>query len=94
MPYITSVERIGYKRGRAEGLQKGIQEGIQKGIQKGIQQQRAMLLEALAARFGEVDDLLRERIQGVDDPDRLRTLLRHAILSPDLAAFRAHLTDA
>jgi len=90
MPYITSVERIGYKRGRAEGLQKGIQEGLQ----KGIQQQRAMLLEALAARFGEVDDLLRERIQGVDDPDRLRTLLRHAILSPDLAAFRAHLTDA
>ena len=91
MPYITSVERIGYKRGRAEGLQKGIQEGIQQGQQQAL---RSALLEALATRFGEVDDLLRERIQGVDDPDRLRTLLRHAILSPDLAAFRAHLTDA
>jgi flagellar biosynthesis/type III secretory pathway protein FliH len=36
--YITSVEKIGFKRGQAEGLQKGIQEGIQEGRKEGIQE--------------------------------------------------------
>ncbi|MBI3977781.1 MAG: cytosolic protein [Chloroflexi bacterium] len=38
MPYITSVERIGYRRGLEEGIQEGLQQGIQQGLQQGIQQ--------------------------------------------------------
>lgn len=35
MPYITTAERIGLKKGREEGRQKGRQEGILEGIRKG-----------------------------------------------------------
>ena len=35
MPYMTSVERIGFKRGISEGRQKGMAEGWQQGILEG-----------------------------------------------------------
>ena len=38
MPYVTSVERIGIKKGMQQGLQQGIQQGMQQGVQQGIQQ--------------------------------------------------------
>jgi predicted transposase YdaD len=34
MPYITSVEEIGFARGRQEGRQEGLQEGEQRGRQQ------------------------------------------------------------
>ena len=38
MPYVTSVERIGIKKGMQQGLQQGIQQGMQQGMQQGVQQ--------------------------------------------------------
>ncbi len=56
MPYVTSVERIGIKKGRQQGLEEGLQKGLQKG-------QTTLLLKQLALKFGSaVDDTVRERI--------------------------------
>jgi flagellar biosynthesis/type III secretory pathway protein FliH len=42
MPYISTAERFGIKKGLQQGLQQGLlqgmQEGVQKGLQKGLQQ--------------------------------------------------------
>ncbi|MEO5379050.1 MAG: DUF4351 domain-containing protein [Magnetococcus sp. DMHC-6] len=71
MPYITSVERIGHKRGVEEGMLAGIQIGEQKGIQigeqKGEQRGKAdMLLRLLTRRFGTLSASLQERVNAAD----------------------------
>jgi len=48
---------------------------------------REAVLDVVAARFGEVPDSLRERLQRIDDPGLLRTLLRTAAAAESLAAF-------
>jgi predicted transposase YdaD len=58
MPYITSVERIGLREGRLQGLQEGELRG-----------QRAMLRRLLQARFGTVPEALGQQI---DDADQER----------------------
>jgi hypothetical protein len=58
MPYITSVERIGLREGRLQGLQEGELRG-----------QRAMLRRLLQARFGTVPEVLGRQI---DDADQER----------------------
>ncbi len=55
MPYITSVERI------------GIRKGIEQGRQEGIQQGEALLLRRqLARRFGELPPWAEERLAQAD----------------------------
>ncbi|NGZ07134.1 MAG: DUF4351 domain-containing protein [Magnetococcales bacterium] len=63
MPYITSVERIGHKRGKEEGIVAGIQLGKEKGIEIGEQQGEAKLLtRQLQRRFGSLPDWANEKI--------------------------------
>ncbi len=51
-PYITSVEKMGYKRGMEEGVQRGIEQGTRKG-------EALMLARLIARKFGmETDDVL------------------------------------
>jgi predicted transposase YdaD len=52
VPYITSVERIGYERGQEEGREKGREEGREEGA---TLQARTMLLRQLTRRFGAID---------------------------------------
>ncbi len=47
MPYITSVERIGYDRGLTEGTKTGREEGIEQG-------ERSLLLRILTRKFGQL----------------------------------------
>ena len=35
-PYITSVERIGYRQGKQEGIQQGVRQGLLAGIELGL----------------------------------------------------------
>ncbi|MBF0628247.1 MAG: DUF4351 domain-containing protein [Magnetococcales bacterium] len=71
MPYITSVERIGHKRGLEEGMlagmqlgkEEGIQIGEQIGEQKGRQEEAAsMLLKQMRRKFGQTPDWVSERV--------------------------------
>ena len=64
MAYITSVERI--------ARQEGISEGV---IRKGQED----IIEVLEVRFSELPSALVEKINQIEDPDLLKTLLREAI---------------
>jgi hypothetical protein len=57
MPYITSVERIGYDRGQKEGRQEGRQEG-----------KVLMLLGLLTRKFGSLTDSTIDRINHLSSP--------------------------
>ena len=60
MPYISSVERIGYRRGLDEGEIKGRKEYIGLG---------------LSLKFGDDVSLLMASISEIQDPDRLLTIM-------------------
>ena len=99
MPHITSIERLsreegqqeGWRKGRHEGWQEGRHEGQQEGRHEGRQEGRQEdILDALAARFGEVPSDLRQQIKAVSDETRLKGLLRQAVIQPTLDTFRAY----
>jgi flagellar biosynthesis/type III secretory pathway protein FliH len=77
MPYVTSVERRGFE----QGLQQGLQQGQ-------LQEAQEMLLEAVAARFGEVPEDVTAAVQRLETVEPLRGLLHQALTSASLAAFR------
>ncbi len=52
MPYITSVERI--------GLRKGFEQGRQQGREEGREQ---LLLDQLAYRFGQLSEMAVARVE-------------------------------
>ena len=79
MPYITTAERIGMKK----GLEQGIQQGL-------LEDAREMVLEALETRFGGVTPDLSERIRRMEDREVLRKLHRLAIRAGSLEEFETH----
>jgi len=76
MPYVTSVERVGIK--------KGIQQGIQQGELNTL---REALIEVLNARFDELPASLISAINAVADPVALKKLLKLSITTPSPEAF-------
>jgi hypothetical protein len=77
---------------RQEGRQEGIQEGFKTGELKGtLAASRQSVLEALDLRFGPIPDGLRDSLNAIADPEKLRALLRAAIVSDSLESFAASL---
>jgi predicted transposase YdaD len=75
-----------------EGRRDGIEEGRQEGELKGtLAARRQSVLEALDLRFGPIPDGLRDSIEAISDPEKLRALLRAAIVSDSLESFAASL---
>ena len=68
MEYITSVERIGIKKGMQQGMQQGM-----------LLDAQDMLIEVLTERFGGVSGELSEQIKRIDSRERVKDLLRHAL---------------
>jgi len=81
---------------RQDGIQEGIKTGELKGREDGRMEERThsrrqSVLEALDLRFGPIPDGLRDSIEAISDPEKLRTLLRAAIVSDSLEAFTTSL---
>jgi len=72
MEYVTSVERIGIK--------KGIQQGI-------LQKAREDVVEILEVRFELVPGSIVKNINGIDDPSVLKILLKKAATVDSLETF-------
>ena len=73
MEYITSVERI----------------GIKKGIQQGIQQSaREAVIDILEVHFDVVPGSIVKTINGIDDPSVLKMLLKKAATVDSLDGFK------
>lgn len=84
MPYVTSIERIGIKK----GLQKGLQKGLRKGREEGrLQMARQTVLAALEVRFGAVPEATKTAIHQITELDYVRELLKKAIQAESLEAF-------
>jgi len=71
-----------------KGLQEGLQQGIQRGIQRGRQES---LIKILEARFGEIGESLKERINYIEEVEKLEELLIRAIRVSDLEEFKKEL---
>ncbi|RFC51723.1 MAG: hypothetical protein DVB22_001339 [Verrucomicrobia bacterium] len=88
---MTLAQKL-HQEGRMEGRQDGIEEGFANGERKGtLAASRQSVLEALDLRFGPVPDGLRDSLNAIADPEKLRALLRAAIVSDSLEAFTASL---
>jgi Domain of unknown function (DUF4351) len=62
MPYMTSVEEIGYDRGLKIGKKTGVEE-----------ERRALILLLLTQKFGQLSEALSERVSGLS-PKQLQSL--------------------
>ena len=77
MEYITSVERIGIK--------KGIEQGMQQGI---LQKAREAVIEILEVRFEVVPGSIVKTINGIDEPSVLKMLLKKGATVGSLPEFK------
>ena len=94
MSYITSIERIGIRKGIEQGIQRGIEQGIQRGIQQGVlQEAQEAVIDILEVRFGEVLPLLVSKIHNIHDTSLLRKLLKQAVLVDSLDEFERMLSS-
>lgn len=84
MPYVTSVERLALQEGISQGISQGIAEGI-------LQQRREDVIEVLEVRFGEVSTEISQKINGIEDPALLKTLLREANAIESMEQFGGYL---
>ena len=92
--YVTSVERIGFRRGVSEGRQQGMKQGLEQGVKQGsLEQARIMLLEVLSIRFGAVSRELTGRIEQITDHEVLQELHRVALCCADVQEFAARLEE-
>jgi predicted transposase YdaD len=93
------IKSIGSEPHRTAAMtlaQKLRQEGIKTGELKGRMEERThsrrqSVLEALDLRFGPIPDGLRDSLNAIADPEKLRALLRAAIVADSLESFAASL---
>jgi len=76
--YVTSIERLAITEGIGQGVLQNAQENT---------------IEALEIRFGAVPTSIVEAIEEIQDPAKLKTLHRQAIVTHSLAEFQAVLND-
>ncbi len=62
MEYVSSVERIGFRKGMQQGMQQGMQEGMQQGMQKGS---LSLLCRQISRRFNVSPDRVRSMLEGL-----------------------------
>lgn len=78
MPYLSSIEQIGYEEGKKKGLEQGIEQGIEQGLEQGIEQgleqgieqgarqeARMLILRLLTRRLNNLPDSMRSQIEGL-----------------------------
>ena len=64
------------EKGKQDGLQQGMQEGLLQGV---LQTGKANIIEVLELRFGKISEDIIHQIHQINDPDKLKDLLRKAI---------------
>ncbi|MEN9285766.1 MAG: hypothetical protein RLZZ179_3259, partial [Verrucomicrobiota bacterium] len=77
---------------RMEGREEGREEGRSQGREEGsLGASQRLVLDALDLRFGPVPEGLREAIEAIGNPEKLRSLLRAAIVADSIESFSAAL---
>jgi predicted transposase YdaD len=92
MTLAQQLREDGIQEGFESGEVKGRREGRSEGLQEGsLAASRQSVIEALEVRFGRIPDGLRDSIEAVADSEKLRVLLRAAIVSDSIESFAASL---
>ena len=78
MPYVTSCEQIGIKKGRKEGREEGVQEGLLTAIELGLQ-----------FKFGEEGLALMPLLTPITGIDWLQQFYLHMLAGADVEELRA-----
>ena len=76
---VTSWEQRGFEKGLAQGIEIGLAQGIEIRRQAGVEVWRAMLIDVLGLRFGDLDESLTVRLAAIDSAERLRALTHRAL---------------
>ena len=69
MQYVSSIERIGFKKGKQQGCsmvaqgQQGMQQGMRQGMRHG---ESTMLLRQMERKFGQVSEEVKQKIEEAD----------------------------
>ncbi|WP_211232833.1 hypothetical protein [Desulfatirhabdium butyrativorans] len=77
MPYVTSVERQGMKKGQEIGMQQGT-----------LLTFREAVVNVLEVRFGAIPKSVKNGIGMIDDPDLLKILHGKAVVANSLKDFK------
>ena len=85
MPYITSFERLGMKKGLKEGEKKGLKEGEKKGEKKGLLRAIGVTLNT---KFGEAGSQILDELQDIDDAELLARILERVLQSQEIDELR------
>ncbi|MFO0954582.1 MAG: hypothetical protein U0835_26150 [Isosphaeraceae bacterium] len=85
---LEEGEAIGMEKGLDLGLEKGLEKGLQKGLAEGeaigrLNAERSTLLRQASRRFGPPDEATRRRIEALNDPKMLETLLDRVLDAAD-----------
>lgn len=89
MDYITSVERIGIKKGFQQGVQEGRQEGLQEGKRLGLREGLLNGIElGIALKFGSEGLRLLPEIYEIEDVKMLRAIHEGLKITESLEALR------
>ena len=93
MAYVTSIERMGIKKGLEEGLEKGREEGLEKGREEGLREGTLVLaLRLLKRRLGEFGGEIEQQVKAL--PLEKLEILGEALLDftrlDDLTAWLEH----
>ena len=78
MPYVTSIERLARKEGKAEGRTEGLREGLLAAITLGLE-----------LRFGKEALRIVPRVRGISDLERLRGLTAALTRVASIAEFES-----
>jgi flagellar biosynthesis/type III secretory pathway protein FliH len=96
-PFITAAERIGLRRGIAEGFQQGYtigrQEGHEAGRQGLLRGTRLSLTRRLQKRFGDAAREIIDALNAVDDVELLNRVDELDAENAPLEAIREQITD-
>jgi len=66
---------IGVEKGFEEGMEKGMQKGLVKGISEGIHKgKHQLIIRILLHKFGTIPEDMVNRIQTIDDDDKLEEI--------------------
>ena len=71
-------------RGMKEGIQQGMQQGMQQGI---IQKAKEDVIEVLELRFDKISFKIIDKINQINDPVKLKELLKKAIQIKEIGSF-------
>jgi hypothetical protein len=88
MSYVTSIEKIGIKKGKEEGLKEGLAEGWAEGLEAGL---REGIKDTLEVRFEAVSEAIQAGLDQLTDAGKLRAAHRKALQVGTLEEFAEYL---